>query len=885
MPGLLSFELLSGKIKMNKNKKDEPTLNDLYEEALDIRKRYSHSHRKLYKAILGSLPPLGSKEMPDAAAVKIAIKAGKIMKLLGEASRAWSITVHWLFTVCNPRIENASNLKYSPVYTEHQTKLPENQFHELDRLVSDDEKGLVKIGDKVVGDDRFVGKGCERFGTAWDNNGVVIKRDDKGHPILDGFAGWVADHINDLQDQCCQNPRRDRHFMAGMIGHTRDDEEVQRDGDIQRKGAHIHAVIDMPTSKSRYQMMELMGFNFNDMTTTFEWISKSGDQRIKRLDTFLSTLQGSMQNFLVTKHMISSLQYLVHQSKKAKREQKTPYAIDEVISWLPDDPGKSYSSIAGVYDDEIVAEGVNSAIIRNLHSPYNVAHHTSRLVGRVTGDRVFTYRQLSKLRNLGSKGTGNMNFSKRSKKLILDQLMEWIYSGRMQVTDWKDAIHAAFDDGDAASLIADQDFIKRLTAVMDDQRESTINDINADRNMNTIFITAAQGGIGKSYLASRLCQYLEKGRTPYMTAAEDKGKTVDYWQDYQDQASAVIDEVSPSSIEWGALKDMLDPHKIPRVSSRFHNTSPWNLNLLIMTNVYSDGIAGYVRDVLHYAPGVVKLGYLEQSDSYGKTWKLKTNDPDAGQIYLSQLSQLLRRLPINVHLSPTDDGKGTEITVSIINFRPGGRAIQHYDYVYTRQSNHVFKTVINEDLSDQDMERIVKTVAKMIKDLQVKATTIFRQNPNAILNGSNGFLERHANFGVHVKNGQAYLSEEKGQENSSDHRGLFNDTGTTSPTTNMLSTLNNLRYELWPEFVDKDNNFKPDLNQFTALMRGFMVPIRRGYGDEWIVVKLSDKSINLLKTHRTTNLVMHLNSIDSIDKDDDYFELKTSKKVARILTN
>lgn len=84
MPGLLSFELLSGKIKMNKNKKDEPTLNDLYEEALDIRKRYSHSHRKLYKAILGSLPPLGSKEMPDAAAVKIAIKAGKIMKLLGR---------------------------------------------------------------------------------------------------------------------------------------------------------------------------------------------------------------------------------------------------------------------------------------------------------------------------------------------------------------------------------------------------------------------------------------------------------------------------------------------------------------------------------------------------------------------------------------------------------------------------------------------------------------------------------------------------------------------------------------------------------------------------------------------------------------------------------
>ncbi|MBB1124558.1 hypothetical protein [Limosilactobacillus albertensis] len=868
---------------MSDDKKAE-TIEEQYAKATDYLKRYSHSNRQLYQAILHALPPLKINDQFNSENIDLAIKAGEVLDLLGEASRTWNISIHWLFTVCNPKITDQSNPKYSPVYKQHATKLPQNRFGELNRLVMDESGNLIRAGDKLVGDDRFVGTGCEDYGSAWDNDGDVIKRDAHGQPILDGFTEWVAQHVNELQQMCCRNPNRDRHFAAFQINHTRDDQQNQRNGDVEHKESHSHLVIDMPTRRTRYRMMELMGYNFDDLVETFEWIDKINNKRNERIKAFLGTLQGAMQNYVVTKHYISSLQYLVHQSSKAKCDQKTPYAINEVISWLPDDPGKSYSSIAGVYDDEIVANGIDSAIVRNLHSPYNLAHHTARLVGRNDGDRVFSGHQLSKLRSLGTKGAGKMNFSKQSKKLILDQLMEWIYSGRMQVTDWKDALHAAFDDSDATGLIADQDFIKRLTAVMNDQRESTINDINADRDMTTIFITAAQGGIGKSYLASRLCQYLEKGRTPYMTAAEDKGKTVDYWQDYQDQASAVIDEVSPSSIEWSALKDMLDPHKIPRVSSRFHNTSPWNLNLLVMTNVYADGVAEYVRDVLHYAPGVVKLGYLEQSDSYGKTWELKTDDPEAGQVYLSQLSQLLRRLPINVHMIPTDDGKGTEIIVSIINFRPGGRAIQYYDYVYTRESDHIFNVVINEDLSDQDMERVVKHVAKMINNLKNQAKKVFQKDPNAILNGSNGFLERRADFGVYLRNGKAYLSEEQ-HENNSSYQNLFNDSATTSSATNMLSTLNKLKYELWPEFKGKDANFQPELNQFTALMRGYWVPIRRDYGDDWVVIKLSNKAMNLLRTHRATDVVMHLNTITSINDDDDFFEMSKSSEVARILTS
>ncbi|WP_278587843.1 hypothetical protein [Limosilactobacillus pontis] len=867
---------------MSDDKKSE-TIEDRHAKATDYLKRYSHSNRQLYQAILHTLPPLQINDQFNSENIDLAIKAGEVLDLLGEASRTWNISIHWLFTVCNPKITDKSNPKYSPVYKQHATKLPLNRFGELDRLVMDESGNLIRAGDKLVGDDRFVGTGCEDYGSAWDNNGDVIKRDACGQPILDGFTEWVAQHVNDLQRMCCRNPNRDRHFAAFQINHTRDDQQNQRNGDVEHKEAHSHLVVDMPTRRTRYRMMELFGYNFSDLAETFKWIDQVDDQRTERIKAFLGTLQGAMQNYVVTKHYISSLQYLVHQSAKAKRDQKTPYAVNEVISWLPDDPGKSYSSIAGVYDDEMVANGIDSAILRNLHSPYNKAHHTARLVGRNDGDRVFSGHQLSKLRSLGTKGAGKMNFSKRSKKMILDQLMEWIYSGRMQVTDWKDSLHAAFDDGDAAGLIADQDFIKRLTAVMNDQRESTINDINADRNMTTILITAAQGGIGKSYLASRLCQYLEKGRTPYMTAAEDKGKTVDYWQDYQDQAAAVIDEVSPSSIEWSALKDMLDPHKIPRVSSRFHNTSPWNLNFLVMTNVYADGIAGYVRDVLHYAPGVTKLGYLDQDEYDKRSWKLKTKDPEAGQIYLSQLSQLLRRLPINIHMAPTNNGKGTEVIVSIINFRPGGRSLQHYDYVYTRESDHIFNVVINEDLSDQDMKWIVTTVAKMIRKLQAKAKAIFQKDPNITLNSTNGFLERHANFGVYFQNGKAYLSEER-QESNSSHQNLFNDSTSSSAATNMLSILNKLKYELWPEFKGKDSNFQPELNQFTALMRGYWVPIRRDYGDDWLVIKLSDKAMKLLKTHRATEVVMHLNTITSIQDNDDFFVMDKSSKVARILT-
>lgn len=875
---LLNYDPEEENMDKDKKKKKQKVSKELYEVASGYIKRYSHSSRELYKAIIAALPPLKQGDICNPEAISLAIKAGEIMDLLAEASRTWSISIHWLYTVCNPRIEFKSSPKYSPIYKEYATRLPLNRFGELDHLIEEPNGSYVRIGDKLVGDSRFVGKGCEDFGASWNQDGEVIKRDDNDHPILDGFTGWVAKHVDDLQQLCCRNPHRDRHFATFLIAHARDDEVNKRDGEVEHKESHVHVVVDMPTRRTRYRMMELMGYNFSDLTATFKWI-KTMDRKKERIEAFLGTLQGSMKNYEITKHYISSLQYLVHQSAKAKRDQKTPYAISEVISWLPDDPGKDYSKIAGVYDDEMVADGLYAEIIRNLHSSFNLAHHTMRLVGRNEGTKVFTYGQLLDLRGLGSKGPGKMTFSKRSKKMILDQLMQWIYQGKMEVGDWKNAIHGAFSDGDAADLIADQNFVKTLGARLDDQRKATISDIDADRKMTTIFITAAQGGIGKSYLANRLCQYYEKGRTPYTTAAEDKNKTVDYWQDYEDQASAVIDEVSPSSIEWSALKDMLDPHKIPRVSSRYHNVTPWNLNLLILTNVYRDGVAGYIREALHYAPGVTKLGYLKQDENDKRNWKMKVKDPQAGQTYLSQLSQLLRRLPVNIHLSPTQDGKGTKVLISIIDFRPGGRAIQDYDYVYTKNSVHTFRAVINEDIPESELDKIVVTVAKMLRDLKEKAHQVFVNDPNAILDEKNGFLKQRCNLGFYVQDGQPFLFAD--DKDDTKHEPI-EVTVSRSVDENLLTKLSHLRYDLWPEIAVATTDFAPDEDQVTALLQGKAVPIKREKG-HWVTLKLSPKALKMVQRHQVMPIIMYLNRVKSLEQGNDLFLLGQSTQVARLL--
>lgn len=332
------------------------------------------------------------------------------------------------------------------------------------------------------------------------------------------------------------------------------------------------------------------------------------------------------------------------------------------------------------------------------------------------------------------------------------------------------------------------------------------------------------------------------------------------------------------------MKDMLDPHKIPRVSSRYHNISPWNVKLMILTNVYAEGVAGYVRDVLHYAPGVTKLGYLKQDDNNKRNWLMKTNDPQAGQIYLSQLSQLLRRLPINVHMSSTNSGKGTRIVVSIINFRPGGRPLQNYDYVYTHDSVHVFNEVINDDLPEEELDKIAITVAKMIDNLKDKAKVVFKNNPNAILDKSNGFLSLRANLGYYLKDGQPLLFADDDSNDDSNNLKPTKIHVSPSVNQNLLTTLQYMQFELWPEIDVATTNFDPNIDQVTALLRGKTAPIRRS-GQQWVTMRLTKKGIAMAKAGQVMPIIMRLNEMLSINQSEELFEVGKSNQVARLLPN
>lgn len=84
---------------MSDDKKSE-TIEERYAKASDYVKRYFHSSRKLYRVILKALPPLQVNDQFNKDNIELAIKAGKVLDLLGEASRTWNISIHWLFTVC-----------------------------------------------------------------------------------------------------------------------------------------------------------------------------------------------------------------------------------------------------------------------------------------------------------------------------------------------------------------------------------------------------------------------------------------------------------------------------------------------------------------------------------------------------------------------------------------------------------------------------------------------------------------------------------------------------------------------------------------------------------------------------------------------------------------
>lgn len=280
------------------------SLEKKHDDVEQLLARMKHSSVDLHKAIvsvLTRLPLTNDNGTLNSNMINTVWKYKQIVDSLAETSRRWAISKHFIYGVCLPDISDHNNKDYSPVYQRYAAKLPVDQFGELDQEIFESVKGkLIKRRDRLVGDDRL--QSIKEFGSAWNNKGEVIKTNAAAHPVLDGYAAVIAGHIDNVVHQELQHSRRDRHVQAFMIAHTRDREEVQWSSEPRLKESHIHIVIALSAPRSRYQMMRLMGYNFDDLTETFDWIAQNScdeeDMR-ERADSFLSTLAGAIKNYVI----------------------------------------------------------------------------------------------------------------------------------------------------------------------------------------------------------------------------------------------------------------------------------------------------------------------------------------------------------------------------------------------------------------------------------------------------------------------------------------------------------------------------------------------------------------------------------------------------------
>ncbi len=750
----------------------EPTTKELKEtakrnkkqrEAQEIIRRYKHSKRPLYKSIIKVLSKFVNKDGEvDESAVDLVLKAGELFKSLAETSRWFFISVHWAFTVCNPKILNPDTgtdqlpaVKYSPVYEKNKCDLPNDNFGELAR----EELGINQNGEtilephsaKLVGDQRFVDKDAAEYGSAWNSDGDVIKTTSTGTPVLDKWMGLLAQLITEIQDYCRKQCTKYRSFEAFLLGATRDVTTDELNAKAIYKPAHAHIAMQLPRDRSRYQMMHALSVNFDDFVKAFDWISnlKDDDPTVPdRIAAFLAGLEGVIRNFEIPESYESTLKYLVHQSLKAKKDVKAVYKVAEVTAWLPDEPLTTYAERARVSDDGVPADGLNAEVMLNLQSPYNLYHHTATFVSEKGITTPLTFRLCRELRAVGTRGAD-------------DALIRFIREGKIAINDVNRLVHAAFDDKKADFLLSNEKRNKRFTQLLQDEIAAICADPEYSRDTMTIIITSSEGGLGKTFLAKLLARHFDKGREPHFAATKDKGKTFDPYQDYENEFSSVLDEVSASWFSWESLKRLLDAKNVPDVPSRYKNRRPWAVHHMFLTQVYPDGVSRYVRQVLRYAAGVSDLGYLEK-DKDGE-WRVMET-PDARAAYNSNLSQLLRRLPVWIEMKPSDNGRATNINIHILAYKPTGRSPHAYDYCHTESSMIRINTILDDDTPAKTVAAIAKKVAKTIDDIQAQAKTIFQEDPLAFLpDADSTFIADKCDFWGFLEENQ--IASAKGKPN------------------------------------------------------------------------------------------------------------------------
>lgn len=727
-----------------------------------------HSLTSLFKSLINALDATGAKidtknKGKETPAEKLLYDACKLMDDLRESSSKWAFSLHWMYTVANPKIEDESNPKFSPVYVEHACQLPNANNAELDYMDADGDC-LVRHGDKLVGDDRYAG--IANFGTAWDADGDIVNHDVNGGPIRDGWFGSVCESIDAIQASCLSKVRRGRPFAAFVIAHTRDEFVPSYMADVLMKPWHCHGGVRLADQVTRLRFMASMGVRFDDFVDTFDWIAATADQKQKRTEAFVATLQGVVKNYEIPSDWIAKLQYLVHESYGAEKDDKIPYSVNEVISWLPEAKHTTYSQYAGVYDNQAPASGLNDEIVRNLHSAANIDNGTARFVGLDAKNSALTYKMCRDFRAIGRKGRGKRGFTADSKLDMMNTIMTWVRQGKLMLMDYENLIHASFADADADALLADPKFTMALETRIECYLDSKRDNPNFQRDMLTITVTGKNGGLGKTRLSKAIGAVRDRGHEPVQADAWEPDKTYDPLEKIKYQPGVIIDEIKTKFFSWPGLKSLLDPSSKAGVASRYSNAEGMLLRYMFLTQVLPGGIATYIRHTLQFAKGISDEDYMAQDAEDGKNakknkWHLIVNDAGAGYAYLGALSQLMRRLPVWVELWPTDNGGGTNIKVSVINFDPHGQNTTNYDYVHTADSVFRINSVIRKATPDDEVIKVARRVSSLIDAIQAKAKAVFDAHPSASLSSANGFIADNCDFGYRLTDdGKPYITDD-----------------------------------------------------------------------------------------------------------------------------
>ena len=740
---LLERSFFMSKQSPKNNEKTDVTVDDLEKEMQGRFNALNQSYQKvrlsrqpLYKAIFGALPPLerSGSYATDEKICKAWNNAFKIIygwKItnpktkkselnggMGGSSRNWFISRHWLFDVCNPKLDK-SNYKYSPFRRSvtWSNVTVKNDFGELSKLEPNEVgDALVEHRQKVLPDATAVKNGYWNFGSSWDHDGYIVLTDASGvRPALDGWTKHIYNQVDHLMTVDTKSKSSlKRHSRAFMVFHTLDMIQDVTNAQLVRDGVHVHVDAEMSKKYTRLQMMKFFGFDVDFWIKTLQWASQE-DQPIDRVSALLSQIIAEMKNYEKTWDVSKTRKYLVHQSTDAINKEKATYRPGEVFSWLPRQH-TTYEDLSGVYDDTPINVG-HATIVRNLHNSINTKNNTASMVGHRMGDNRFTYAQLAELREHdGNIGT----------------FFDMVYKDECDVNDYSDMIKGSLNENTAMAL---------LTSNGNDGVMTKYNLLKADYvkmqskqplNKSTFFLHSQNGGAGKTRLANALGAARNQWRDGYNIVAKEYDKTFDPFGGYDGQRYYVGDEITADWFSYSEFKNLIDPHKNVTASSRYNDVPLWNIRDGYFTQVMN--LSDLIKNILRFSPGITNRGYLEKNPAYrdgdddNAMYRVK-RDADSQRKYVRDLSQIVRRMKYDIAVEPLSS-KRTRITVSIVNFRSLHDdapldTLKKIGYVHTENSTHVFNTAIDDQLSDDDMKKLAKHVAKMVEELTKQAEQAF----------------------------------------------------------------------------------------------------------------------------------------------------------------